>query len=123
MRTIEIRSKRGRAFSSLRAVAFGSVDYQRRHLPAQRQPGVKIAAVMDAGPEPGIGGFRLKVSDEFRVAWEQVGQYLTLAAGKRGVRRRVARMIGVREQRCDSRIELIRADRPICVVGVPARDQ
>src|SRR5215475_6711209 len=104
MRTIEIRSKRGRAFSSLRAVAFGSVDNQRRHLPAQRQAGVNIAAVMDAGPDPRIGGFRLKVSDEFRVAWEQVGQYLPLAAGKRCVRRRVARMIGVWKQRRERRI-------------------
>src|SRR5215510_565005 len=62
----------------LRAIALGPLDNQPRHLLAHRQPGIKIAAVMDASPEPRIGGFHRKVSDEFRVTWEQIGQYLPL---------------------------------------------
>src|SRR5262245_1643231 len=36
------------------------------------------------------------------------------------MRRRVARMIGVREPRCDRRVELIRTYRPISKLRVPA---
>src|SRR5262249_30869613 len=39
------------------------------------------------------------------------------------MRRGVARMIGVRKERRDRRIELIRTDRPVSVLGVPAGDR
>src|SRR5262245_4729243 len=101
----------------LRAVILRPFDDQRRHLLAHRQPRVNIAAVMDAGPDSRSRGFHRKVSDEFRVAGEQVGQYFPLPAGERGMRRWVARMIGIREQRRDRRIELTRADRPVGILG------